>query len=178
MLSVTEGDNTQADQRSVVSHGAGPAGLTAALYAAWANLDPRVVQGAAPDGQRITTTAVEHDPGFTEGILGPALIERSVREAVAISALPALDPVITAQTVVASCEGVMLLAKTQHTPLVIMQFAHGAVALVEAAVGTWLSPQHGEPYGTCGVVSSHTYIHARTPRGLHVGARSSDGTGR
>ena len=88
--------------------GAGHAGLTAALYAARASLDPLVVQGAAPGGQRITTTAVDHDPGFTEGILGPALIECSVREAMAIGALPALDPVTTAQTVVTSFEGVML----------------------------------------------------------------------
>jgi len=66
------------------------------------------VQGAAPGGRRIPTTAVEHDPGFTEGILGPALIECSVREAMAIGALPALDPVTTAQTVVTSFEGVML----------------------------------------------------------------------
>ena len=88
--------------------GAGHAGRTAALYAARASLDPLVVQGAAPGGQRITTTAVEHDPGCAEGILGPALIECSVREAVASGALPARDPVTTAQSVVASFEGVML----------------------------------------------------------------------
>jgi thioredoxin reductase len=67
-----------------------------------------VVQDAAPGGQRITTTAVENDPGCAEGILGPTLIERSVREAVASGALPALDPVTTAQTVVAYCAGVRL----------------------------------------------------------------------
>jgi hypothetical protein len=66
------------------------------------------------------------------------VIERSLREAVASGALPALDPVTTAQTVVAYFEGVMLLAKTQQTPEVITQLAHGAVALVEAAAGAVL----------------------------------------
>src|SRR2546430_12295606 len=71
------------------------------------------------------------------------VIERSLREAMASGALPALDPVTTAQTVVAYFEGVMLLAKTQNTPEVLTQLAHGAVALVEAAAGASLSAEHG-----------------------------------
>jgi len=71
------------------------------------------------------------------------VIERSLREAMASGALPALDPVTTAQTVVAYFEGVMLLAKTQNTPEVITQLAHGAVALVEAAAGASLSAKRG-----------------------------------
>ena len=102
-----------------------------------------MLQGAVPGGQRITTTDVENDPGFVQGILGPALIGRSVREAVAGGALPALDPVTTVQTVVAYFEGVMMLAKTQNTPEVLTQLAHGAVALVEAAAGAALSAKHG-----------------------------------
>ena len=66
-----EGDDTQADQRSVVSRGAGHAGLTAALYAARASLDPLVVQGAAPGGQRITTTAVEMIQGVRKASWDP-----------------------------------------------------------------------------------------------------------
>lgn len=87
---------SQRHHRKVVILGSGPAGCTAAIYAARANLQPLLIKGLQPGGQLTITTDVENYPGFAETVQGPWLMEQMERQAANVGATLIEDSIVQA----------------------------------------------------------------------------------
>lgn len=111
--------------RNVAIVGSGPAGWTAAIYCARANLSPILFEGIEPGGQLMTTTDVENFPGFPKGVMGPELMQLMKEQATRFATEVVADRVETLKQVEGGFE-LLANGKTYHARTVIL--ATGATA--------------------------------------------------
>ena len=130
----------------VIIVGSGPAGWTAALYAARANLQVLVLEGPQPGGQLMTTTEVENYPGFETGVLGPDLMEKFKQQAVRFGA-----QVITENATAIECKKQPFGVYAEKT-----KYQSKALILATGAATKWLDIPSETKYRGKGVSSCAT----------------------
>jgi thioredoxin reductase (NADPH) len=146
---------------AVIVIGSGSAGLTAALYAARANLSPLVFEGKEPGGQLTLTTMVDNFPGFPEGIMGPDLMDLMRKQAERFGA------VCQWQTVTqADLSRRPFRIRTTDDPSgdpesgTIRDYTSDAVIVATGASARWLGmegPYRGNGVSTCATCDGHFY---------------------
>ena len=136
--------------------GSGPAGLTAAIYAARANLKPLLLAGGTPGGQLTKTSEVENYPGFRKGVLGPVLMEDMMEQAKHCGAtlvFEAVEAIAAKATPIAITYGGGKCVAT-HTLI----FATGAAPRWLGVPGEEkFAPPHGSGVTTCAVCDGSFY---------------------
>ncbi|MBN1398510.1 MAG: thioredoxin-disulfide reductase [Bacteroidetes bacterium] len=137
---------TQKNSRKLIIIGSGPAGLTAALYAGRANLNPLVFEGQQPGGQLTITTDVENYPGFPEGVQGPELMNILRKQAQRFNA----------ETVFKSVEAVDLSKRPFKVVADGEDYSAESVIIATGASAKWLNIPSEEEYKGYGVSACAT----------------------
>jgi thioredoxin reductase (NADPH) len=156
-----------ATHHAVIVIGSGSAGLTAALYAARANLAPVVFEGKEPGGQLTLTTAVDNFPGFPDGIMGPELMDVMRKQAQRFGADCRFETVFEVDL-----SKRPFRARTTDDPSgepssgTIREYTSSSVIVATGASARWLGtegPFRGNGVSTCATCDGHFY------RGKEIG---------
>jgi thioredoxin reductase (NADPH) len=131
----------------VIILGSGPAGYTAAIYTARANLQPVLIQGMQPGGQLTTTTEVDNFPGFEEGIQGPELMQKMQAQAERFNTQILFDTIVSTEL--------------RHTPFVLhgdsgASYTCDALIIATGASARWLGLESEKKLSGFGVSACAT----------------------
>ena len=130
----------------VIIIGSGPAGLTAAIYTARANLNPLILEGQQPGGQLTITTEVENFPGFAEGITGPVLMDEMRKQATRFGATSKFEVVTDVDF---SKKPFKITAESKT-------YSADTVIIATGASARWLGIESEEKYKGFGVTACAT----------------------